>query len=278
MSSLEGALGETNGETTLPAADMDCLMGAVMHGVMSNGTSAARIRSILARVRPVFGADTEYQVHLGIRLDRDPAPLLLDRLWFGEVYDQIEPRPISIFQQFMDDHGITMKARVDRARRMPHRACTFTLEEMLGEARATEIRQRILRPNGFHDVLVTDWMSSPDRLVTLHTVRKVASGFTRQDRALCSLLLRALGPIVDQHFVRRTPSEISRLSRAQLQALHELLSGSTSMDEGILKRLISFFGVASPQALVARFVQPSALEEIEELIRLSELEESENVV
>ena len=164
-------LGEESGETGLRAADVECLISAVMHGAMANGTTANRIRSIFSRVRPIFGADVEYQVHLGIRLDRDPAPLLLDRMWYGEVYDQIEPRPIATFQRMMDDHAFAMRARVERVRRTPHRAYTSTMNELIGEVKADEIRRKVLGPLGFHDAMISDFMSSPDRMITLHTVR-----------------------------------------------------------------------------------------------------------
>jgi hypothetical protein len=248
-----------------------------MRGVMSSGTTETRIRSILAGARQMFGADTEFQLHLTTRLDRDPAPLLLDRMWFGEVYDMIEPRPAGIFQRHMDEHADALKSRVARARTAPYTAFTNTMSELIGEESAQRIRTLFLAPFGFRDVLLSDLMSSSDRLLIMHTVRKTDLPFTESERILASMLIRALGPIVDQHVTRLQPTRLSLLSKPQLEALHSLLTRAGEVEASVLDRLLVFFNAPDREGLLASFVHPGLLEEIGELIRVYELEEADSI-
>lgn len=258
------------------AESAERLIGAAMLGATSPGTVESRVRSIFECARPLYRADVEFQIHLFIRLDRDPAPLLLDRIWYGPVYDRIEPRPMAYFQKNVDENSFALKTRVGRARRAPQRAHTNTMAEMIGEEAARRVRDMILKPAGFADVLLSDWMSSPDRLLTLHTVRKSDQPYTTEDRALNSLLIHAVGSLMDHHARTLQPGKLSRLSHRQLEALRELLRGNAVLEEAVERRLLTFFNAADREALVMQFIDPEALEEIDELIRICTVEEADN--
>lgn len=254
------------------AADAERVLSAVMKGAFAPGTAEKRIRGVFADVRPVFGSDTEFHVYLATHLDRDPAPLLLDRIWYGEVYEEIEPRNTRQVQAQIDQYGASVRQRVALARRSRNTPITRTMDAVFGDDIDT-LTRRVFEPLGFRHVLISDWISSDDRFLVLHILRKRTEPFSAVEHCLCSMVMHGIAPIVDMHAASRAPTMLSRLSPPQLRTLRAVLSGARVSDEQALKRTLDFIGVPTCEALVAQFVSPAALEEIDELQRIYELEE-----
>lgn len=274
MSHAGNELRTDSDDILIRAIDAERLVAAVMYGAMAGGTTASRIRATFERVQPLFGSDAEFQIYLGIRLDRKPAPLLLDRIWFGEVYDRIEPRPIGSIQSMVDTYCSAIQLRIDRARRSREHPCTCVVADLYEpEKFETEVRQKILAPLGFANAIISDWISSKDRMLTLHVLRKTDEPFTLMQCRLTTMLMQALAPIMDHHVAQREPSILSRLSRKQLRTLEMILVGSPDRaDPDVVSRLLSLFDVHSTDELMSLFVDRSQLEEVQELQRLFDLE------
>lgn len=257
------------GANVVPVKDAELLVAGVVRGLLMHGTMAQRIRGVFEAVAPLFGEGVEFQIYLGIRLDRDPAPLLLDRIWFGEVYDRIEPRPLSEIQRLIDASCESIRWRVPRARLHRGTPMTAIVSEMFSqEYFRSSVQPALLSPLGFVDCVTSDCVSSDDRLITLHVLRKQAP-LTPYHCQLTSMLMRALVPVVDRHMEERAPGSLSRLSLSQVRLLRRLLRNQPEAEDARrMPQLLAFFDADSREALAARFCDAQTLLELDELERV----------
>jgi DNA-binding CsgD family transcriptional regulator len=233
-----------------------------------DGVAHDKVRLLLQAGAAMFGPSTDCQVLLYSQLQRRPAPKLADRVWWGPVFEQIEPRGLGEVQRLLDLCGPGLYPSVPEAARNSRTPVVIHFaEDSDPEWYQQTYVPDVMEPKGWSDTLTALWSASPKRVVSLNVFRRKGEpAFDSQDRRKMSLFVRAAAPLVDREMFKVSDMGLPELSPPQRSVLVRLLRGESEKQiaAGIyrsphtvhshVKAIHDAFKVSSRGELLARFV------------------------
>jgi DNA-binding CsgD family transcriptional regulator len=252
------------------------IVSALSEIVQTDEPSTAKVRAMLRVGSQLFGPTTDAQVLLYTQLTRRPAPKLADRVWWGPVFEQIEPRGLDEVQALLDLCGPAMYPHVPESARHTGRPVVIHFaEDCDPDWYNNTYARRVMDPKGWSDTLTALWSASPQRVISLNVFRlKGQPAFNSDDRRRISLLVRATAPLMDRSMFRKPTVGAVSLTPAQKVVLGRLLRGDSekqiaralSRSEHTvhthIKSLHEAFQVASRGELLAKFVDQRLVDEL----------------
>jgi hypothetical protein len=227
------------------------------------GPTRLRLRAFLLDLADLVGPGVEFSIYLFAQVTRQPVPLIIDNITAGPTYTKLGTRPTAQVQKIADISAHAVHRRLPELLRALRTPMTYVHSQNVDPAWYEEIGlQKILRPLGFEDAVVSDWITPEARGLTLHVLSKLETGpLTTRHCAIVSLIMRIVGPIVEQQLLRQCERDFDRLSAMQRAALLSVLTGESAGE--LTARLLRIVGFGPEHVeAVLRFYQVKTEEEL----------------
>lgn len=255
---------------TVRLRDASEMIDALTEAGEAEAPRKAKLKSLLARLGGVVGADLDFHVLLLGDLDRQPAPLVLDRVTHGGTFDLIEPRPAAEVQELLDFCGPICDQTIPIALGALRTPTTYIYSEDADSKWYERVfRPKLLEPNGWEDDMACYWAGSPGHVIIFNAFRRRESRpYTKGQRDLLSLACRAIAPLLHQSLfdAGSIPEELSGLREELVPVLLCVLQGFSRPEiaahagvapghvDHAFSLLFEAFDVRSRGELMARFV------------------------
>ncbi len=255
---------------------VDALNQALNH----EGEPREQALVLMCRYRELLGRDCDVHLILHDELQRPAGPHVVDRVVCGPRLERLEPRSNDDLQRIIDGAAPAVKMIIPDALLNLQTPRVFVVSQDLPpEHRGWWQREFVdvhLTPNGWSDLMIGAWTSSPDEMIGITAYLPTdAPAFEDRDRRLASLMVRAAAPLLQRKLFGddtpatdppASPMQGRELSDRQHDVLRLLLQGHSekevARDLGVsthtvhthVKRLYTEFNVSSRGELLALFI------------------------
>ena len=208
-------------------------------------------------------------------LQREPGPGVIDRFRLLSPLRRNAVDTLDDLQRISDElvalHQVILPKALAQLRTPMTVICSQDMERQWFDQ---SLLQPYLQPIECVDLMIAAWAASEDRMLNLTMMRhRSHASFEASDRNLFSLMLRAMGPLVDRELFRAFDELASRdLTDRQREVLRLLLRGDSEKEiahqlgrsihtiHSHVKEIYRIFAVQSRGELMALFVDKRLIE------------------
>ena len=261
---------------TIRVTDAARIIDAINSATALDGTTEERMEYLLRTLLALLERPSLCNLILVEDLDRQPSPVILQRFVHSGspglrplvADDHLQTAAETVLRPYLR----TVIPRIQATIRTPY---VCELREVLADYPESD-EEFLLKSRefGYVDALCAAWAASPGRAILMNLLRREAdSPFTRDDRQLMSLMLRAVAPFVDREiFLRADPLAKYDLSERKKEVLLHLLQGDSEKEIAAqlkrsihtvhthIKQLYTRFDVSSRGELMAFFVDRAVMD------------------
>ncbi len=262
-------------DTQVQLRDAERIVDALNQAMDVEGTVDDRAEFLLRGLIDLLAQPSFAALLLLEELDRKPAPLIRKRFFYSAVPDRGPTVSETELQAAVENEYRPIVEYIVRGIRDKIRVpFTFITSEVFGEtAWAAEYFVPFMRKHGLADSMFSAWAASPGRAIMVNLKRwEDDPPFSRSDRTLTSLMLRALAPLLDREiFLAHNPFAEYDLTERQKEVLAHILQGRSVQEiastlhrslhtiHHFVQQLYGRFEVSSRGELMAVFIDKAVM-------------------
>ena len=195
----------TQESRNLPLVGAAHVIDAINDALDSNKGARASVEYLLQQLRQMLAREeATCSLFLFEGLDRQPGPSVIERFRLLSPLWETAPQMLEDIQRLSDDLAPLHQVLLPRVLEQLRTPTIIVCSEDLNKTWFQDVLYRqYLEPAECLDIVVGAWAASPNRKLDLSVLRhRSQPSFSLEDRNLISLMLRALGPLVDRELFR----------------------------------------------------------------------------
>jgi DNA-binding CsgD family transcriptional regulator len=264
-------------DALIPIRATEELVDALNQAVELETDAEGRIEFLLQRLQALLGRECRCALWLIEDLLRDPAPLVRRRIVARPAYDTTPMGDMSEAQRALDESAPLSQPMIRGVLANIRTPVTVIASETWpADWFESVLVARHLSLIGCCDCIASMWAATDARAVFVVVHRRESDKpFGAKDKALVSLVLRAVAPLVDRNmFHRAVAAHLEQMSPREREILLMLLSGDSEKQiaaqlsrsintvHTFVRQIYRRFNVSSRGELMAQFVDKAVVESL----------------
>lgn len=191
--------GRANPSPLLPLSQAEQVVDSLNRVFAVQLEPRRRAGQLLVALQEALGREYDCELALMDELRGREAPRLCRNVTVGPTFEAMRDRPDSVLHRILGAGEPAVRAIVPKALQQLKTPRVLHIgREFAGEQWLDRMREQVLAPHGWKDLIVGVWASSPDHLVGVAVMqRKGLPPLGEEHKPLVALMLRAAAPMVD---------------------------------------------------------------------------------